>query len=686
MKQLLLSTLLLASLSALGQACLPNGIVLTRQSQIDSFAINYPNCTRIQGNVTVAEAVAGEITSVVGLSQITHYESGLFLSNNRGLRLLGGLINVDSIEGNLDISFLPGLQSLTGLDNLKYIGGNFFLGANPGLRNVNGLFSLEEIEGDFSLNANQRVIRLDPLDDLNRIGGNLIIQDNDSLVSVIGLSELVSIGEDFKVVGNRSLLNLNGIRNLDSIGQDFVIERAYLTSTFGLDSLQSIGRNFILHQNTELQNLAGFQILDSVGGDMRITFNTKLFSFQGLERLRSIERDVHIRLNPNLYSFQGLNGLKKIGGILFSTEQDNITDFQGLENLEYVGGMYLNKCADLHDCTGLENLRIIDGTLRISENPTFESIGGFDKLSHVFGSVVIDHNPYLHDLTSFPQGIKIESTLDIFLNDSLTNLAGLRVDTLNKLTIYNNKNLESLQNTHIPQNLPCGLVINECNSLTSLKGLEQIQSVGKELSIFNNDQLQTLNGLQNLAEIKDTAIVTVGVNPSLTDMLALTNLKRIEGILIIQNNPKLQTLAGLDSISPTALSDVRIFRNDSLQVCGVTSICAYLADPNNPSDIQLNAPGCETRPAVESTCQPQSTAADLDVNRLHLFPNPVAHSLYFTQAFSGVARVSDITGRQVLQSLMPGTSLHVAHLPPGTYSVQLEENGQRFAGWFIKVP
>ena len=35
------------------QGCLPEGITFTTQEQIDSFAINYPGCTEIEGFVDI---------------------------------------------------------------------------------------------------------------------------------------------------------------------------------------------------------------------------------------------------------------------------------------------------------------------------------------------------------------------------------------------------------------------------------------------------------------------------------------------------------------------------------------------------------------------------------------------------------------------------------------------------------
>jgi S-formylglutathione hydrolase FrmB len=49
-------------------SCLPQGITFTNQAQIDNFQTNYPGCTEIEGDVTIA---GDDITNLNGLSVLT---------------------------------------------------------------------------------------------------------------------------------------------------------------------------------------------------------------------------------------------------------------------------------------------------------------------------------------------------------------------------------------------------------------------------------------------------------------------------------------------------------------------------------------------------------------------------------------------------------------------------------------
>ena len=64
---------LLVSGGVMAQPCLPEGITFTTQAQIDSFQINYPNCTEIEGDVIIS----GYITNLYGLSVLTSIEGNL---------------------------------------------------------------------------------------------------------------------------------------------------------------------------------------------------------------------------------------------------------------------------------------------------------------------------------------------------------------------------------------------------------------------------------------------------------------------------------------------------------------------------------------------------------------------------------------------------------------------------------
>ena len=166
------------------QPCLPEGIEITSQSQIDSFAINYPNCTEIEGYV----AIIGEnITSLNGLNVI------------------------ESVNGSFAIWGCSGLLDLTGIESLSHVGGWLQIGHNVSLTNLTSLSGL------------------------STIGGALQIIGNDSLTSLFGLENIEEDSIDhLSIFWNQSLTTCD-IENICS----------YLTSSTSIISIydNAIGCN-----------------------------------------------------------------------------------------------------------------------------------------------------------------------------------------------------------------------------------------------------------------------------------------------------------------------------------------------------------------------------------------------------------------------------------------------------------
>ena len=99
--------------------CLPEGITFTTQEEIDSFQVNYPGCTEIEGDVTIGGFNnPTDITNLEGLSMVTSIGGSLLINSlmagNQSLTSLEGLENLTSIGGDLVIENNETLSSLTG--------------------------------------------------------------------------------------------------------------------------------------------------------------------------------------------------------------------------------------------------------------------------------------------------------------------------------------------------------------------------------------------------------------------------------------------------------------------------------------------------------------------------------------------------------------------------------------------
>ena len=249
---LLIFALLFNQLTAHSQPCLPEGITFTTQEQIDNFQINYPDCTEIEGDVTIS---GDDITNLMGLNVMTSFQGDLLIKYNESITSLTGLDNVSNIGGDLLFKRMNALTNLTGLENLTAIGGSLIIGAPYSGGPYGNGTSLVNLSG---------------LDNLISIGGHLEVIDNYALISLSGLTNLTSIGGGLEIMSNSALTNLTGLANLNSVGEGIIIGGIYwdsgnpsLTSLSGLDNIEAGSINYLnILSNTSLSSCAVQSICD----------------------------------------------------------------------------------------------------------------------------------------------------------------------------------------------------------------------------------------------------------------------------------------------------------------------------------------------------------------------------------------------------------------------------------------
>ncbi len=106
-----------AQTSQVCTTCLPEGIWFSTQMQIDSFSVNYPGCSGIEGFVVIN---GNDISNLNGLASITNIAGSLSIYSNDDLTRLTPLKNLRSNGGHLCIYNNKKLNSLIGLDNIHY--------------------------------------------------------------------------------------------------------------------------------------------------------------------------------------------------------------------------------------------------------------------------------------------------------------------------------------------------------------------------------------------------------------------------------------------------------------------------------------------------------------------------------------------------------------------------------------
>jgi len=256
MKKILsiLAVMALGQTVVFSQGCLPQGIAFTTQAQIDSFQINYPGCTQIEGDVVIQ---GFDISNLNGLNVLTSIGGGLHISGSMpSLPDLSGLNALTSIGGNFMINDLT-IPDLSGLDALTTVAGDFLIIYMMGLESLTGLDALVSVGGDFEIATSNNLTSIAALSSLTTIGGVLGFGPLGSLTNLTGLEALTSIGGDasFTAIG---VENLTGLNSLTSIGGALVIQSSHgISSLSGLDQLEGSSiESLVIIQNDVLTDCA----------------------------------------------------------------------------------------------------------------------------------------------------------------------------------------------------------------------------------------------------------------------------------------------------------------------------------------------------------------------------------------------------------------------------------------------
>lgn len=251
--------------------CPDTSITLSSQAEVDAFTTNYPNCTELNGSLTISgdditdlTPLSG-ITSIVGLSvSNTSLEtlSGLenivqstdiaffTISNNSQLTNISALSNLNSFAAldTLEISNNPLLLNLEGLEGVTELL-DIFVFNNSSLQDFAGLSSLESILNGMIINNNSSLISFNGLTNLS-FAEEIIIENNNSLINLNGLDLLTQIG-GLQILNNNAFENLNGIEMLNSVVAVYIEDNMIISDISSIENIQ-LSSTLSIHNNPNL--------------------------------------------------------------------------------------------------------------------------------------------------------------------------------------------------------------------------------------------------------------------------------------------------------------------------------------------------------------------------------------------------------------------------------------------------
>ncbi|KAA0993373.1 T9SS type A sorting domain-containing protein [Dyadobacter aurulentus] len=546
------------------------------------------------------------LTNLDGLSVLTSVGGDFSLYGLPLVANLDGLNALTSIGGGLSIEMLPLITNLDGLSNLTSVSsfvnvvnntslfdcaisilcqivtdGSIpvnFNGNAPGCAEAEDVTTLCNTPGDGCASEEVTILTDEDIADFTRlygacttilgdlivknvsdlsflsnvtvVTGNVRIEECPELISLNGLQRLRSIGGELAMVDLPLLTNVNGLSALTGIGGGFGLVRLPLVANLaGLDSLTRVDGMFSLDNLASLANVDGLNALTTVGGNFWLYDLPNLSSLDGLSALASIGGDFSLYSLQLVANLDGLNALTSIGGGLSVEMLPLITNLDGLSNLtsisSFVNVVYnelLSRCAVSILCQ-----KVTDGSIPVNFNG---NAPGCDREQDVLAAcnVSSDGCP--------PGDITIRNDDDIAIYNQLysscTSLPG-------NLTVSNVSNLSFLSHvTAVAGNVR----IEDCPDLTSLNGLQGLESVGGGLLLSTLMALPGLSELENLKAV-GTEGLTIALLPQLTSLDGLEQLTSLEGQFYLYNLESLSDITAVDKLT-TVGGDLSFYALPSL--------------------------------------------------------------------------------------------------------------------------
>lgn len=386
-------------------------------------------------------------------------------------------------------------------------------------------------------------------------------------------------------------------------------------------------------------------------------------------------------VNTQITTLTGLHKLLETGNLIIG-KNNKLTSLIKLEVLEKIHGtLHIDGNSLLTDLTGLEQIVQIGdslgGYLQISVNKSLKSVEGLNNLQIIPENMNISYNDSLSSLEALSSVKYIGQSLVIRKNNSLESLMGLDAIAYvgQSVSIENNESLASLKHLGNFDTIQFHLIVSDNPSLTSLEGLENIRWCNDDATISGNEQLISFTGLDNLKHIDGS--LEIDNNPKLVNLNGLNNLEYIRANLEITNNENFNSFNGIGNLSYA--NGVYIVSNPKLFNCGIKLICDIIKNDKYiwTSD---NKEGCNSVDQVSKACgnvniiipETMEESVNININHNMLCINTAKYEIKKISVF-------EITGNLVIFKTFSSSAgeevkFNIGELSQGTYIIKINTN------------
>lgn len=413
-----------------------------------------------------------------------------------------------------------------------------------------GILSVAELPTD--LTCDQATVEL-KCTELRIAPGHTVIEGDDADAQAKAFCEQYNATEGQMYISGVDWEDMSRLSCLCDVGDVLaIVSSPNLKSLRGLESLEHITTTLGLVNLPLVEDLGGLQNA-CIGQDLYATGLDSISDLRGLRPATDMPGYLYFNSNDFQLSMLGLGGLRSVGGDIFVGEMDSLQDFAGLDGLESIGLRFEVRDSQwVEDFRGLGSLRSIgqssseeaigDDMLRLENLARLSSFSGLDSLV-VLPYLSVD-NVGLTSLAGFATGVSIGGVN--LGRTGVTSLRGLEnAGTVEKLALYDNWTLESLDGFPSATTEMQWLILNGLTRLTDISALANVETVAGDVGFVDLPALTSLHGLESLTTVEGTlALQYLDLIENLDELSALRSTK----ILYLGELPNATDMEGLRSL------------------------------------------------------------------------------------------------------------------------------------------
>ncbi len=302
--------------------CPTGNVKLISQAEVDQFIIDFPNCTKISGKLSL---VGNDIRDLSGVSKIKEVAEQVIIATDE---------KFGSPSYNLDFKSLTSAGSLTvgsnynleeiNLTNLNFVKEDVIFTENFNIKKID----LPNLSGEIKRLHFVHLFKLESINICKIEKTSSFDLAKNSILNTICIDNLKDAG-DFSFTENDVLDNLDVLKNITTFNSIWISQNNNLSNVDVFENITTL-KSLSIQRNPKLTNLNGFKNLLNLSGSLFIQNNSSLTDCSSLCNLFNSQgfTSTNNGISNNSSSCNTLKEIKEVCSTLSIEEGDLVTNFR----------------------------------------------------------------------------------------------------------------------------------------------------------------------------------------------------------------------------------------------------------------------------------------------------------------------------------------------------------------------